>query len=208
MRTVLGRVITVLGWLHRPKTALIVPGRAECPRTTMTVRDAVMGVRGRPDCQRSHPGTLRECPGTRCTSRDAFGRPETDSVSQDGRKRPGRLQRPGRSMASKTALASRTRLGVPGRGASQDENRASQTPRAFCFWDAPPASGTGYASRDADRGVRDVRSVPGCSRAVPGRSVPGRVGTSRNGKPVLRRGKSSRDARVIIVRRSSMQHGP
>ena len=146
----------------------------------MTVRDAV-GVRGRPDCQRSHPGTLRECPGTRCTSRDAFRRPETDSVSQDGRKRPGRLQRPGRSMASKTALASRTRLGVPGRGASQDENRASQTPRAF--WDAPPASGTGYASRDADR-------RPGCAER------PGMLARHpRTQRPRTRRGVPKRETR-------------
>ena len=171
----------------------------------MTVRDAV-GVRGRPDCQPSHPGTLRECPGTRCTSRDAFGRPETDSVSQDGRKRPGRLQRPGRSMASKTALASRTRLGVPGRGASQDENRASQTPRAF--WDAPPASGTGYASRDTDRRPGCAGSVPGWSRAVPGRSVPGRVGASRKrgtGNPSSwdAENRPRQDARHrIIVRRT------
>ena len=147
----------------------------------MTVQDAVSVRRRTPHCQPSRPGTLRKCPGTRCTSRDAFGRPETDSVSQDGRKRPGRLQRPGRLMASKTALASRTRLGVPGRGASQDENRASQTPRAF--WDAPPASGTGYASRDADR-------RPGCAER------PGMLARRpRTQRPRTRRGVPKRETR-------------
>ena len=173
----------------------------------MTIPDAV-GVRGRPDCQPSHPGTLRECPGTRCTSRDAFGRPETDSVSQDGRKRPGRLQRPGRSMASKTALASRTRLGVPGRGASQDENRASQTPRAF--WDAPPASGTGYASRDADRrpgcaerpGMGDARapSQDAASQDASGRPETGNPSYDAENRPAP-------GTRVIIVRRTSPATG-
>jgi hypothetical protein len=35
--------------------------------------------------------------------------------------------------------------------------------------------------------VQDVQSVPRCSRAVPGRSVPGRIGASRNGKPTTRK---------------------
>ena len=144
----------------------------------MTVRDAV-GVRGRPDCQRSHPGTLRECPGTRCTSRDAFGRPETDSVSQDGRKRPGRLQRPGRSMASKTALASRTRFGrprtrgVPGRKQSVPDASGVLGCTA-CVRDGirvqgrGPASGMCGASRDARAPSQDAASQDASGRPETG----------------------------------------
>ena len=157
----------------------------------MTVRDA-MGVRGRPDCQRSHPGTLRECPGhgvhpgtlsavlrrTAC-HRTAESVPDDFSV-RDDRWRPRRLWRPGRVWASQDEERPRTKTERPRRLGRSGMHHLR------------PGRDTRPGTRT---GVRDVRSVPGCSRAVPGRSVPGRVGASRNGKPVLGRGKSSQDAR-------------
>ena len=111
-------------------------------------------------------------------------------------KRPGRMWRPGRSTASTTDPASGTRLRVPGYPRTRGVPRRKQgVPRRL------KRSGTCRLrpERDTRPGtmacVRDGRGVLGCSRAVLGRSVPGRVEASRNGKPVLGRGKSSRDAR-------------
>ena len=160
----------------------------------MTVQDDV-GVWGRPNYQPRRPGTHRKRPGHGVrpgTLSAVLGR---TTCHRTVVKRPGRLRRPGRSTASTTDTASRTRVRVPGYPRTRGVPRRRQgVPRRL------KRSGTCRLrpERDTRPGtmarVRDGRGVLGRSRAVLGRSVPGRVEASRNGKPVLGRGKSSRDA--------------